>query len=130
MGAGVRCVVRMLACTIRLMTNMRSHGVAHSRDRYSNSHVQGWYASRAVQFHPHGDHFDVVWLSARTPHAAYVRRARRNQERHPPEIYYRSFFATFVTRHGEDRRLGAWEIDDPKLLTLTTRIGGGAFGDV
>ena len=31
-----------------------------------------WYASRAVQFHPHGGQFDFVWLSARTPHGAYV----------------------------------------------------------
>ena len=30
------------------------------------------YASRAVQFHPHGGQFDFVWLSARTPHGAYV----------------------------------------------------------
>ena len=28
-----------------------------------------WYASRAVQFHPHGGQSDFVWLSARTPHA-------------------------------------------------------------
>ena len=36
------------------------------------------------------------------------------------------------TSHGcvSDQRLRAWEIDDPKLLTLTKRIGGGAFGDV
>ena len=27
---------------------------------------------RAVQFHPHGGQFDFVWLSARTPHGAYV----------------------------------------------------------
>ena len=25
------------------------------------------YAPRAVQFHPHGGQFDLVWLSARTP---------------------------------------------------------------
>ena len=30
------------------------------------------YASRAVQFHPHGGKSDFVWLSARTPHGAYV----------------------------------------------------------
>ena len=30
------------------------------------------YASRAVQFHPHGGQFDFVWISARTPHGAYV----------------------------------------------------------
>ena len=30
------------------------------------------YASGAVQFHPHGGQFDFVWLSARTPHGAYV----------------------------------------------------------
>ena len=32
------------------------------------------YASRAVQFHPHGGQSDFVWLSARTPHggASYV----------------------------------------------------------
>ena len=30
------------------------------------------YASTAVQFHPHGGQFDFVWLSARTPHGAYV----------------------------------------------------------
>ena len=30
------------------------------------------YASRAVQFHPHGGQSDFVWLSARTPHGAYV----------------------------------------------------------
>ena len=30
------------------------------------------YASRAVQFHPHGGQFYFVWLSARTPHGAYV----------------------------------------------------------
>ena len=29
------------------------------------------YASRAVQFHPHGGQSDFVWLSARTPHGAY-----------------------------------------------------------
>jgi len=33
--------------------------------------LQG-YASRAVQFHPHGGQSDFVWLSARTPHGAYV----------------------------------------------------------
>ena len=26
----------------------------------------------AVQFHPHGGQIDFVWLSARTPHGAYV----------------------------------------------------------
>ena len=30
------------------------------------------YASRAVQFHPHGGQFDFVWLSARAPHGACV----------------------------------------------------------
>ena len=30
------------------------------------------YGSRAVQFHPHGGQSDFVWLSARTPHGAYV----------------------------------------------------------
>ena len=54
-----------------------------------------WYASRAVQFHPHGGQPDFVWLSARTPHggALYVwcLTARRNQEKCPPEKYYRSF---------------------------------------
>ena len=30
------------------------------------------YASRAVQFHPHGGQSDFVWLSARTPHGVYV----------------------------------------------------------
>ena len=30
------------------------------------------YAPRAVQFHPHGGQSDSVWLSARTPHGAYV----------------------------------------------------------
>jgi len=30
------------------------------------------YASRAVQFHPHGGQSDFVWLSARTPRGAYV----------------------------------------------------------
>ena len=30
------------------------------------------YAPRAVQFHPHGGQSDFVWLSARTPHGAYV----------------------------------------------------------
>jgi len=30
------------------------------------------YASRAVQLHPHGGQSDFVWLSARTPHGAYV----------------------------------------------------------
>ena len=30
------------------------------------------YASRAVQFHPHGGQSDFFWLSARTPHGAYV----------------------------------------------------------
>ena len=30
------------------------------------------YASRAVQFHPHGGQSDFAWLSARTPHGAYV----------------------------------------------------------
>ena len=30
------------------------------------------YASRAVQFNPHGGQSDFVWLSARTPHGAYV----------------------------------------------------------
>jgi len=29
-------------------------------------------AARAVQSHPHGGQFDFVWLSARTPHGAYV----------------------------------------------------------
>ena len=45
------------------------------------------YASRAVQFHPHGGQSDFVWLSARTPHrgASYVWCARRNQEKYPPE---------------------------------------------
>jgi len=28
---------------------------------------------RGVQFHPHGGQSDFVWLSARTPHGAYVR---------------------------------------------------------
>ena len=28
--------------------------------------------SRAVQFRPDGGQFDFVWLSARTPHRAYV----------------------------------------------------------
>ena len=34
----------------------------------------GGCVSRAVQFHPHGDQFDFVWLPARTPHggALYV----------------------------------------------------------
>ena len=32
----------------------------------------GGPAARAVQFHPHGGQFDFVWLSARTPHGAYV----------------------------------------------------------
>ena len=49
------------------------------------------YASRAVQFHPHSGQFDFVWLSARTPHGAYVWCARRNQEKHPPKKHYRSF---------------------------------------
>ena len=52
------------------------------------------YASRAVQFHPHGGQSDFVWLSARTPHggASYVwcLTARRNQEKYPPEKYCRS----------------------------------------
>ena len=26
------------------------------------------YATRAVQFHPRGSQFDIVWLPARTPH--------------------------------------------------------------
>ena len=30
------------------------------------------YASQAVQLHPDGGQFDFVWLSARTPHEAYV----------------------------------------------------------
>ena len=29
-------------------------------------------ANSRVQFHPHGGQFDFVWLSARTPHGAYV----------------------------------------------------------
>ena len=33
------------------------------------------YASRAVQFHPNGGQFGFVWLSALTPHVAYVWRA-------------------------------------------------------
>ena len=33
--------------------------------------IRAWYL-RAVQFHPHGGQFDFVWLSARTPHGAYV----------------------------------------------------------
>ena len=51
------------------------------------------YTARAVQFHPSGGQFDFVWLSTRTPHAAYVwcLTARRNQEKDPPEKYYRSF---------------------------------------
>ena len=36
------------------------------------SNVLSGYASRAVQFHPHGGQSDFVWLSARTPHGAYV----------------------------------------------------------
>ena len=34
--------------------------------------LAGGHASRAVQFHPDGGQFDLVWLSARTPHGAYV----------------------------------------------------------
>ena len=30
------------------------------------------YAPQPVQFHPHGGQSDFVWLSARTPHGAYV----------------------------------------------------------
>ena len=42
--------------------------------RTYNAHPE-LYASRAVQFHPHGGQSDFVWLSARTPHAGpqYVR---------------------------------------------------------
>ena len=56
------------------------------------------YAARAVQFHPHGGQFDFVWLSARTmhPHGAYAWRARRNQEKYPPEKYYHSFIVSRV----------------------------------
>ena len=51
------------------------------------------YASRAVQFHPDGGQVDFVWLPARTmhPHGAHVWRARRNQEKCPPDKCYRSF---------------------------------------
>ena len=53
------------------------------------------YASRAVQFHPHGGQSDFVWLSARTPHVGpqyvWCLTTRQNQEKYPPEIYYRPF---------------------------------------
>ena len=53
------------------------------------------YASRAVQFHPHGGQPDFVWLPARTPHVGpqyvWCLTARRNQEKYPPDKYYRSF---------------------------------------
>ena len=52
----------------------------------------------AVQFHPDGGLFDFVWRSARTMHPhgdpQYVRRAKRNQEKYPPEKCYRPFFAS------------------------------------
>ena len=36
--------------------------------------IESMYASRAVQFHPHGGQSDFVWPPARTPHggASYV----------------------------------------------------------
>ena len=57
-------------------------------------------ASPAVQFHPNGCQFDFVWLSARTLNGAYVwcPTAYRNQERCPPETYYRSFPCAGVRR--------------------------------
>ena len=55
------------------------------------------YASRAVQLHPHGGQFDFVWLSARTPHGAYVWWARRNEEKYPPEKYYALFQDAYTT---------------------------------
>ena len=59
----------------------------------SNTYSQ--YASRAVQFHPHGVQSDFVWLPARTPHVGpqyvWCLTARRNQEKYPPETFHRSF---------------------------------------
>ena len=42
------------------------------KDLVNTYHPDVLYASRAVQFHPHGGQSDFVWLSARTPHGAYV----------------------------------------------------------
>ena len=49
------------------------------------------YTPPAVQPHPHGGQFEFARSSARTPHggASYVEVSRRNQERHPPERFYR-----------------------------------------
>ena len=81
------------------------------------------YASRAVQFHPHGGQSDFVLLAARTegPHggASYVWRARRNQRRHPPEIYYRPLCWAGL------RRPTGW----PSLPTArSVRSGWGGWG--
>ena len=50
------------------------------------------------KYHPHGGQLGFVWLSARTPHGAYVWCARGNQEEYPPEKYYVS-----VSRLGHRR---------------------------
>ena len=52
----VQAKVRRLSTDVELVLEQADHG----------------YAPRAVQFHPHGSQSDFVWLSARTPHGAYV----------------------------------------------------------
>ena len=53
------------------------------------------YASRALQFHPHGGQSDFVWLLARTPHVGAFSTCGEPDETKekypPPEMYYRSF---------------------------------------
>ena len=61
------------------------------------------YASPPVRLHPNGGQLDFVWLPARTPHRAHVWWAKRNQEKYPPEKYYRS-----CARAGCRKRVSTW----------------------
>ena len=60
------------------------------------------FASCAVQFHPDGGQFDFARSSARTPHVGpqYVWMSWRNQEKYPPDNYYRSFSRAGLARVG------------------------------
>ena len=51
------------------------------------------YASRAVQFHSDGGHFDFVWLPARTPHVGLSTCGEHNETKkntHPKNVTARS----------------------------------------